>query len=339
MKKRITALTLSFLLIASLTACGTKEETAPKETKKEVEAVTPVTFQTEDIAEVAAGMDDRIVLQNAEGIDFLYNVTYDNTIVKEVSVDSKEVDLTTPGEYKAIYQIKVDAQALTDYLNEKNNTKKSPKIVKGKNDISSIEKEIKVTVVTQEEAVTKTDAGEVVWGSQKQPISKSDGTEVKAKAETPESNPEKVVAATEVKKQTQSSKTENKKDTNKNTSSSSGSKEPSHTHNYNIPIKETVQHDAVGHNEKVWVVDQEAWDEPIYDYRAVCNKCGHVSKTTESAGLHSASCGGGYSVKEVQVGSKHHDATGHYENKWVVDKKAWTETKTVGWKCSCGAKK
>ena len=50
-----------------------------------------------------------------------YNVTYDNTIVKEVSVDSKEVDLTSPGEYKAIYQIKVDAQALTDYLNEKNN--------------------------------------------------------------------------------------------------------------------------------------------------------------------------------------------------------------------------
>lgn len=34
MKKRITALTLSLLLIASLTACGTKEEAAPKETKK-----------------------------------------------------------------------------------------------------------------------------------------------------------------------------------------------------------------------------------------------------------------------------------------------------------------
>ena len=70
----------------------------------------------------------------------------------------------------------------------------------------------------------------MVWGSQNQPIAKSDGTEVKAKAETPESNPEKVVSATEVKKQTQSNKTENKKDTNKNTSSSSGSK------NHPIPI-------------------------------------------------------------------------------------------------------
>ena len=49
--------------------------------------------------------------------------------------------------------------------------------------------------------------------------------------------------------------------------------------------------------------------------------------------------GSNYSAKEVQVGTKHHEATGHYENKWVQDKAAWTETKTVGWKCSCGAKK
>ena len=47
----------------------------------------------------------------------------------------------------------------------------------------------------------------------------------------------------------------------------------------------------------------------------------------------------GYSVRPVQVGTKHHEAKGHYENKWVQDKAAWTETKTVGWKCSCGAKK
>ncbi len=120
-----------------------KRRDSTKGNKKEVEAVTPVTFQTEDIAEVTAGMDDRIVLQNAEGIDFLYNVTYDNTIVKEVSVDSKEVDLTSPGEYKAIYQIKVDTQALTDYLNEKNNTKKSPKIVKGKMTYPALKKRLK----------------------------------------------------------------------------------------------------------------------------------------------------------------------------------------------------
>ena len=135
MKKRITALTLS------LPACGAKEETASKETKNEVEAVTPVTFQPEDIEDVTAGLGDVVVLQNAEGVDFLANITCDDTIVKEISVDSTAVDLSALGEYKAVYQIKVDAQALTDYLNKKNGTENHPKIVKGKNDVSKISKE------------------------------------------------------------------------------------------------------------------------------------------------------------------------------------------------------
>ena len=341
MKKRIAALTL--LLIAGLTACGTKEE---KETKKEAENIAPVVFQTEDIEEVTAGMDDRIVLQNAEGIDYLYNVTYDSSIVKEISADSKEVDLSSPGEYKAVYQVEVDAQALTDYLNTKNPAKETPKIVKGKNDVSSIEKEFKVTVITQKEAVAKADAGEVVWGSQNQPVAKSNGTEVEAKAEAPESNPEKTVSAVEVKGQAQVKNTESKKTKqtagkkqDQKTSSSSGSSKTTHTHNYNIPIKETVKHEAKGHYEKTWVEDNAAWDEDIYETYAVCSKCGHKSSDTDSAIDHSAKCGGGYSIKEVKVGTKHHEATGHYEKKWVVDEKARTETKTVGWKCSCGAKK
>lgn len=112
-----------------------------------------------------------------------------------------------------------------------------------------------------------------------------------------------------------------------------------HTHDYNVPIKETIHHDAVGHTEKVWIEDEAAWDEPIYDYYAICNKCAHVSNDTDSAIDHSAVCGGGYSVKKEKVGTKHHDAIGHYEKQWVEDQKAWTEEKTIGWKCSCGAKK
>ena len=342
MRKKINAITLGLFLIASLTACGAKEETEKKEPKKEVEAVAPVTFQTEDIADVTSGIEDRVVLQNAEDLDFLANVIYDDTIVKEVSADSTEVDLATPGEYKAVYQIKVDAQALTDYLNAKNDTDKHPKIVKGKNDVSTVDKQVKVTVVTPEDAAAKADSGEIVWGSQNQPVAQSDGTEVEAKAETLESNPESTVSALEVKKQKAEKKQETaKKETPKKetASSSTGNKKPSHTHNYNIPIKKTVKHDATGHYENVWVQDSAAWDEPIYDYRAVCSKCGHKSKDTDAAIDHSVVCGGGYSVEEVQVGSKHHDATGHYDKKWVVDKEAWTEEKTVGWKCSCGAKK
>lgn len=109
-----------------------------------------------------------------------------------------------------------------------------------------------------------------------------------------------------------------------------------HTHDYNVPIKETIYHDAVGHTEKVWIEDEAAWDEQIYEYRAICNKCGHESMDTDAAIDHSVVCGGGYSVEEKQTGTKHHDAVGHYEEQWVVDQEAWKETKTVGWKCSCG---
>ena len=98
-----------------------------------------------------------------------------------------------------------------------------------------------------------------------------------------------------------------------------------------------MKHDATGHYEKKWVQDSPAWDEDIYENRSICNKCG--KDVTGNAGAHSAECGGGYTIKPVKVGTKHHEATGHYENKWVQDKAAWTETKTVGWKCSCGAKK
>lgn len=344
MRKKINAITLGLFLIASLTACGAKEETEKKELKKEVEAVAPVTFQTEDIADVTSGIEDRVVLQNAEDLDFLANVIYDDTIVKEVSADSTGVDLATPGEYKAVYQIKVDAQALTDYLNAKNDTDKHPKIVKGKNDVSTVDKQVKVTVVTPEDAAAKADAGEIVWGSQNQPVAQSDGTEVEAKAETLESNPESTVSALEVKKQKAEKKQETaKKETPKKetASSSTGNKKPSHTHNYNIPIKKTVKHDATGHYEKVWVQDSAAWDEDIYENRTICNYCkADITGNTD----HCAWCGpngegSGYSVRPVKVGTKHHDATGHYDKKWVVDKEAWKETKTVGWKCSCGAKK
>ena len=42
----------------------------------------------------------------------------------------------------------------------------------------------------------------------------------------------------------------------------------------------------------------------------------------------------------VKIGTVHHEATGHNEQKWVQDSAAWTETVTTGYKCSgCGATK
>ena len=114
---------------------------------------------------------------------------------------------------------------------------------------------------------------------------------------------------------------------------------PVHTHNW-VEQTHTVHHDATGHNEQYVV--SEAWDEeksePVYENRTICNKCG--ADITGNAVLHSAECGGGYSVKPVQTGTNsytvHHDAV--YGTRWVQDSAAWDETVSDGYTCSgCGA--
>ena len=108
-----------------------------------------------------------------------------------------------------------------------------------------------------------------------------------------------------------------------------------------------LHHDEQGHNEKVLV--SEAWTEevPIYEeqYRAICNTCGEdiTSNYAEHIKQHMLNGeGGSYrnEVVQIQVGTNkiNHDAV--YEDKWIVDKAAWDETVTTGYKCSsCGATK
>lgn len=134
-------------------------------------------------------------------------------------------------------------------------------------------------------------------------------------------------------------------------SGSTGDNKPAHTHSWEAVTKtvhheaetKTVHHDAVTKIETVTVVDKEAWDEPIYEYRTICNKCG--KDITDSVDYHYAfECDGSYSNKKVQVGTKHHAAITHQEEKpaWdetVIVKPAWDETVITGYKCSCGATK
>ena len=124
-----------------------------------------------------------------------------------------------------------------------------------------------------------------------------------------------------------------------NTNTNKPSK-PSHTHNWVASTKQ-VHHDAVGHNEKVLV--KPAWTEKIPRYKTVpidvCNTCkkditgnvvGHMKETLH-AGHHT----------ETKPVFSHYEEVYHeaqYQNKWVVDKPAWTETIT-SYHCSCGAKK
>ena len=121
--------------------------------------------------------------------------------------------------------------------------------------------------------------------------------------------------------------------------SNTSPKPAQHTHNWVAQTK-TINHPATGHNETYYVTVKEAYDEPIYANRTICNRCG--ADITNDIDYHytAGGCGGSYSNKDVQVGTKHHDAVKEARTKWVQDKAAWTETVTTGYKCSsCGATK
>lgn len=133
---------------------------------------------------------------------------------------------------------------------------------------------------------------------------------------------------------------------------------PSHEHNWE-PVYETVHHDAVTREEQVWVVDKDAWDEPVYTKYYVCIQCDRgMCEHCREKGIeenefisgdaldeHQYACldeGGRCSSSTTRkkiTGYTHHDEEGHYETQTVTVSKAYDEQKLVGYKCSCGETK
>lgn len=145
---------------------------------------------------------------------------------------------------------------------------------------------------------------------------------------------------------------ENKNETNSKPVDSAGNQEvgkqepqkPSHVHSWE-EVKNTIEHQEEGHHEDVLL--KEAWTEevPIYEMVAVeiCNTCGADITGNTSAHLKEHMLKGEngsrrteYVQKQTGVEQIQHAAV--YEKKWVVDKKAWTET-LITYKCSCGQTK
>jgi hypothetical protein len=94
-----------------------------------------------------------------------------------------------------------------------------------------------------------------------------------------------------------------------------------------VPTYTTVNHPEQGHYETHVV--QEAWDDDQYEARVVGISSGHIYNSVEdfidNGDLYSD---GNYTVKQVKVGSVHHDAV--TTQVWVVDQAAWTETVASG---------
>ncbi|MDE7367096.1 MAG: hypothetical protein K2N24_07055 [Lachnospiraceae bacterium] len=124
----------------------------------------------------------------------------------------------------------------------------------------------------------------------------------------------------------------------------------SHQHTWEAQYR-TVHHDEEGHYEDVCV--QKAYDEPVYETHYVCNYCGLDLGDYQLS--HCLTCGppmpednpfwepgatlgSSYGTIRVQVGTTHHEAV--YEQKWIVDKKAYDEQVLDGYKCTtCGVTK
>ena len=98
-------------------------------------------------------------------------------------------------------------------------------------------------------------------------------------------------------------------------------------------VTKTVHHAEEGHYETVPVVkdivDEPAWDEPVYEGVCECSECGATFDSVVDVTDHLWEAHDGnasYSVYDVQVDTIHHSAKTHketvYEKQWVVDKAA-----------------
>ena len=269
----------------------------------------------------------------------------DYSDLKDWQIDTSKVDVNTLG----TYDLKI---SISDV--EKNKAEKEMKI-----------NIVEVPVVAEGEvAVTEIVTDEN--GNKKTVVTKKSSSEVSSKDNVttgkPVENTDKVQSGSEgstSKPSAPSGSTGGNtgNDEGNSNSGSTGDNKPTHTHSWEAVTKtvhheaetKTVHHDAVTKIETVTVVDKEAWDEPVYESKAVCLGCGHISNSTDEAIIHSAECGYGYSVKKIQTRTKHHDAITHQEERTVVVKPAWDETVIVkpawdetvitGYKCSCGATK
>lgn len=216
----------------------------------------------------------------------------------------------------------------------KEDTSKEDNTISGTVDVEIVDKD-KVEDLTGKGDVVITDDNKVVESDKPAEDKKEDDKDKKP------DNDKKPETDKNSKPSKEEKPDNNSQSTNKpvgGSSNNNNNNQQSHTHSW-VQQYTTVYHEEVGHSEQVWVVDAQAWDEPVYEWRTICNGCG-ADITNEDAVLHSSICRASYRDDYIQVGTTHHDEVGHYESKWVVDSQAWTETVPNGYSCSgCGATK
>ena len=165
--------------------------------------------------------------------------------------------------------------------------------------------------------------------SSKSETSKSETSKSEtSKSETPKPTPKPETPKPTPKPETP--KPTPKPETPKPTPKPETPKPEEHVHNW-------VYHEATGHYDKV--VDQPAWDEPVYEWHAICGGCGKdfgpgeagADAAVEHIVMEFGDACENYHSEPVQTGTIHHEAT--YKDVWVQDSPAYHSCD------SCGARK
>lgn len=344
MKKKLLCICIITAVLAMLCAgCGTgQKDTDSTQREKKTEEKNITGYKEADLKGILEGIENHYILLKAKNIDYTKNVTYDEDIVKDVKAKSGEVNLDKTGTYTITYVVKADEEKLKDYLDGKKEEKDSfpisgeeEKAAEQNNEKQqeeqtqreegednglvieiNIDKEIEV--VDKEKAEELAEKGETVWTDDNAELPKpeeSQETEDNQKeektetAETGSTSGGKAPAGSQGNASASSG--------NSGGGSSGGSSKPAHVHSWT-----TVA--ATGHYETQVV--QVAWDEPVYEYRNICNNCG--ADITGREIEHD--CRSSYHCASVQTGSVHHDA---------VTKQVWVQDSPAYNVCSgCGAK-
>lgn len=313
-----------------------------------------------DYLQYVKGLRDWTVAVGLKDVNFLEGVEWDKEYIKNVTVDDSKVKLDTAGEYEITYSVEVVDKKADDLTIKKTVTVKV---------IS--EEEAKVAVEEGQEVVTENgiqnkkeakassinDKGVSASQEVKNEGSKNNGGNTSSSEGTSSGNASTGSSGSSSSSGSNGSGSSNSKPSGGNSGSSenAGSSGGSgsvntHKHSYTIPITEIVHHDAITHQEDQGhyetVTISEAWDEEVYENHTVCYTCGNNTIIDGNAGAHQIwhaekgeTCH--YGTANILVNTIHHPA--ETEQQWVenwvtvVDKEAWDETVTVGYKCSCGA--
>lgn len=300
-------------IVASLAVGGVaylrRENSAPKAPSTPASSAAPLSdsqpyeFSMADLNGLISGLGDVAVLQGAENVDLLSLITYDNTVITGVELDSGLLSFANQGQVSVTYTVTADAGALAQHLGVNNAAQSSGPV--------TLTSAAQVYVISEAEAwdFQSSHPDVAIYGSDNTPYTPQPPEE--APQETPEeSEPQE-------------------------TPEEPQEEEPEHTHSWQ-PVYTTVHHDEEGHYETQTV--SEAYDEPVYESMEVCSACGAAYASASSMDMHILEAHGGlasYSTQQVQTGSIHHDA--ETEEVWVVDRAAYDERVVTGYRCSCGA--